>query len=257
MNPFEPLAPGYEGLEWGPVVVWRFDPAVARDLQVNVMPAHPLAQADVIDDAWNELTRLNPRLFDGPIMHVETFDSQAPSIAARLDRYRRVAVHPRCPTGVMLLAVRAVLVAKDDAGREHTLIGARHPTTRVYGGLWENGPSGGMPAPPKAPWRLELEDFRAHLAQEAIEEVGISIDSGTVTPLGFCRDQLARGFDVVLRVDLPETIASLAIETRQRDWEYTAVRWLPVDQVQDFDQEMSSRLIPPTKAIWRMLGWAG
>ncbi len=65
-----------------------------------------------VEQAWAEIRQSNPRSFNGPILALESFDPEGPTIRVRRDEYRRFAVQPGVPTGVVLLGV-SVLCRND------------------------------------------------------------------------------------------------------------------------------------------------
>jgi isopentenyldiphosphate isomerase len=221
------------------ITAWRL-----KDLP-RVALTRPAAEA-----RWRELCAQNPRHFDGPILSVVTFDPDANEVMCRRDRYMRLAVQPRVHTGVQQLSVTAVLTARDEAGREHVLLGRRAQETRIFGGMWEIGPSGGIPAPHASVQELPADAIIAHLSDEVSEEIGLEIEQGE--GVAYIRDHVAYSDDLCISCDLgrlEEVGASAA------NWEYTEVLWLPVDSVSVFDQANAGEIIAATRALFRVLGW--
>jgi len=210
--------------------------------------------AAAVESRWDQLTAANPRMFNGPLLSVVGADLASGAIECARDDFKHLAVQDRVRTGVEILAVSGVLIARDAAGREHVLLGRRARQTRVYGGMWELGPSGGMPLPREGVREFGLREFVDHLAEETREEAGVEIAGAASTCVGFCRDFVAHSLDVMVRVDLREPLE--AITSRPRDWEYEEVRWVPVDQVAAFDRANAPETITPTRAFFRVLGWA-
>ncbi len=207
-----------------------------------------------VEGRWSELCAANPRMFNGPLLAVAGADLPSGVIECRRDDFKHLAVQDRVKTGVEILAVSGVVIARDCAGREHVLLGKRGRQTRVYGGMWELGPSGGMPLPREGVSEIGLADFGAHLAEEMREEVGLELSGAACACVGFCRDFVAHSLDVMLRVEVSERVEDLV--TRERDWEYEDVRWLAIDEVAAFDRDHAAEIIGPTRAFWRMAGWA-
>ena len=208
-----------------------------------------------VEARWSELCAANPRMFNGPLLAVAGADLPSGVIECRRDDFKHLAVQDRVKTGVEILAVSGVVIASDRAGREHVLLGKRGRQTRVFGGMWELGPSGGMPLPREGVSEIGLADFGAHLAEEMREEVGLDLGGAACACVGFCRDFVAHSLDVMLRVEVSERVEDLV--TRERDWEYEDVRWLAIDEIAVFDRDHESEIIGPTRAFWRMIGWAG
>jgi len=207
-----------------------------------------------VEARWGELVAANPRMFNGPLLSVVGADLGSGAIECGRDDFKQLAVQDRVKTGVEILAVSGVVVARDGRGREHVLLGKRGAQTRVYGGMWELGPSGGMPLPRDGVAALGLDDFVEHLREETREEAGIEMDGAACTCVGFCRDFVAHSLDVMVRVEMRERIEELV--SRSRDWEYEDVKWVAVDEVAAFDQQHAPEIIGPTRAFFRVLGWA-
>jgi isopentenyldiphosphate isomerase len=229
------------------ITAWRLKdlPRVAL-----TRPAGPPEVSPAAEARWRELCAQNPRHFDGPILSVVTFDPDANEVMCRRDRYMRLAVQPRVHTGVQQLSVTAVLTARDEAGREHVLLGRRAQETRIFGGMWEIGPSGGIPAPHASVQELPADAIIAHLSDEVSEEIGLEIEQGE--GVAYIRDHVAYSDDLCISCDLgrlEEVGASAA------NWEYTEVLWLPVDSVSVFDQANAGEIIAATRALFRVLGW--
>lgn len=208
-----------------------------------------------VEARWADLVASNPRMFNGPLLSVAGADLASGAVECVRDDFKHLAVQDRVRTGVEILAVSGVLVARDRAGREHVMLGKRGVQTRVYGGLWELGPSGGMPLPREGVSELGLDDFVEHLREETREEAGIEIGGAFCTCAGFCRDFVARSLDVMVRVELRERVEEVA--SRARDWEYEDVRWVAVDEVEGLDRRLGAGIIAPTRAFFRVMGWAG
>lgn len=218
-------------------------------------PPGPPELSPAVEARWRELCIENPRHFDGPILSVVTFDVDGGEVLCRRDRYSRLAVQPRVMTGVQQLSVTAVLMARDGAGRRYVLLGRRSPQTRIYGGMWELGPSGGVAPPPANVEEVSAGALLSHLADEVSEEVGLEFDASRARAVAFVRDHVAHSDDVCIECDLG------AIEALGRsgpaNWEYTETVWLPVDAVAQFDEGNAGVIIAPTRALFRVLGWVG
>lgn len=232
------------------VEVWRLDHAARISVAREPAPG-PAAQGTPVAQEWSRQVRLNPRLFNGPILAVISFDPAAGHVHARRESYQRLVVQPRVPTGVRQLSVTGLLTAADAAGRAHVLLGRRAPGVRIYGGQWELGPSGGLSAPPMTVTEIAGEGLRAQLADEIAEEIGL--DTPTAAPVAYARDLLAHSDDLCLRADLGplEPVARV----RPANWEYTEVAWVPLADLPSFDAAHAGEIIPPTRALWRVLGW--
>ena len=151
-------------------------------LRVVISREHAPEPSDAARREWDRLTSLNPRLFPGPILAFMGLDEHRGEILARRDSYMRLAVQPTVPTGTRLLSVTAILLATDDAGREHIFMGQRAAGVRNYPSLWELGPSGGMGVPPLAVDSLDAAQIAASALDEIAEEIGLARVGGHGTP---------------------------------------------------------------------------
>lgn len=203
---------------------------------------------------WAVRTARNPRLFDGGILAVVSMDESVPgelTIAARHDRYQRLAVQPAVENSVSLLAIRGVVTARDRRGTEHVFLGKRDARTHEYGGMWELGPSGGVQPPGPGVREVGPEELIALYGLELREEAGMDVGRARCAAVATCVDHAARGSDLVLSVAMMDALET--ITESERDWEYAEVRWIAVS---DFASVATGlELSPPTMAIAAMLGW--
>lgn len=234
--------------------VWALREGVALEVEVTrTAPAIPNSAA--VQAEWDSLCAANPRLFDGAllsVLHIE-HANDATRIHARPDRFARLAVQPKVATGVRILSVTAICTATREDGSLHVLLGRRARDTRIYGGMWELGPSGGLGVPPPSLRTLDVGAVWSHLADEVQEEVGVDAPAGRA--IAITRDQVAMSDDVVFHCDLG-AFAEAHAATRAANWEYEDVRWLDVREVAAFDREHGDAIIVPTRALFRALGWA-
>ena len=247
--------PAAARISFGPVQVWPLSDTTARTLRIELSGSQPQVQDPRSVRRWEELCRANARLHDGPIWSVRAFDPVAGLVSVAPDRYRRYAVRPTVGVGVSMLAVRGVVTAIDQDGARHVLTGLRSTQTRVYGDLWEVIPGGGVPADGAGAEPPGVDLLLSHMRQEAREEAGLEIDAGECTLIGVCDDSYAGGFDVLVRISLRADLQEARRQMGQRDWEHQQVRWMPVASVREFDSRESARISPPTRAIFRFLGW--
>ncbi len=204
-----------------------------------------------IERRWAELHTANPRCFDGPILAIERFDPATNTVHARRDGYKRLAVQPQVETGVRILSVTGVLTALDGRGRACALLAQRSPQTRVFGGLWELAPSGGID-PPGGATAMELGEIRSQLGKELREELGLELDVSRARPIALCADEAGRSVDIVLRLDTGSAIDALDIGA-DRAWEYTGVRWIELGKASAFAREHADELIPSARDLLRVL----
>lgn len=190
-----------------------------------------------IDRAWQVATSRNPRLFDGDFLSVERFDPPGPAspghVVCRVERYRRLAVGPALGVPVALLALTGIVTTRDQHGRTHVLMGLRGAQTRMYGGLWEFAPAGGVDVP--APG-ASLDDalLEAVMRQELEEEVGLDgrlLDSITPRLVAFNRE--ACSYDIALFAEIKDGIDALRDHAAHKTWEYERVEWVPIEHLDE------------------------
>ena len=214
--------------------------------QISGEPA-PAEPPDV-RDAWSQLRGTNPRLHNGPIVSFDAVPRQDTEQPLRLrhDSYARLSVQSLCagvPVSprVWQLSVTGLVVAGD-----RVLLGRRSPETRIYGGLWECAPAGGIDVGTGAHTFDGLHcirQLRRECAEELAGQTGAIVESiDRAEVVGFSPDPIAGSCDVVLRCSLDHEP-----EVCPRSWEYTEIRWAdPAVALDDLE------LIPPTSGL---LGW--
>lgn len=220
-------------------------------LRVVISRQAAAGESAAVREAWEKLCAANPRHFDAPILSVLYVDGERNEVRARRDRYMRLAVQPLVQTGVRLLAVTGVLVARDASGREHVLLGKRARDARIYGGMWELGPSGGLQAPPEVVTELDTGMLFRNLAEEIDEEVG-TIKIAYASILGICRDHKAMSDDIVYFCGL-ESLEAVLESSGPKNWEYAATQWVATDVLRAWEEV--NEVIAPTRALFRALGW--
>jgi len=209
----------------------------AAGVEVGVRPDGGRARAEgegaepALAEAWAAARRANPRLHDGDMLAVESIDGGL--IRCRRAGYAELAVQGEgrvgdggggvtgLERGVWQLSVTGMVVGARGWRGQAVLLGRRSRSTRLYGGLWELGPSGGV-------WsersRLAAGDLLASLNQEMLEETTIPPSRTVARPIGFSIDPVGRSVDVVFRVGL----MPMRLPRAAAGWEYDAVRWVPL-----------------------------
>lgn len=233
------------------------------DLRIEVEHGEPPPPSADVKRRWSDASAANPRLFNGPILRFRSFDPTARTILASRDTYQRYSMQrfdARTSTferDVYHLAVTGVLLARDEAGREHVLLGRRGRETMLYPGHWELAPGGG----------LDSTDVYAQLLAEMEEELGLRVSTeprlfeppGPGDVLGLAIDPNAPSADIVLRLraraDVRTLRSAIADAPGEHSWEYGSTRWVAFDEVAAFAAAESGRTIPPTLAILRGIGW--
>ena len=216
---------------------------------VRIAIAPPTAPKDPIEieDHWDQLRAKKPRLFDGPILAFMGEDKGI--VRARRDSYKRLVVQSESKgiidPPVMQLSVTGVLVAMDNQGRPNVFLGKRSNDTRIYGSLWELGPSGGLDPP--APGVFTMDEFAVirQLQIECRDEVGITGVFTSHDIIGLIDDPIAMSTDIVVRLDLQRKVHELLASSS--NWEYAETRWVPATELVAFGQ--SERTIPPTAQL--------
>ncbi len=234
------------------VALYRF-PAHVQRVDVSVQPFRQPPDDERVDAAWEKLRQQNPRLFGGGIYNVLAVDADRGRITAAYDLYKRLVVQPDVETGVNQLSVSALATAPGAGGQPCVLIGQRGQQTRIYGGMWQLCPAGGV-EPPDNPADLAdigHDKIRADLAREFTEEVGLDLGDLPARPLAVVHDRIARSYDIVLRVEF--AAAQPLRPQHGSGWEHLDLRWLPIAEVPAFDR--AQRIIEPTRALFRSLGW--
>jgi hypothetical protein len=222
---------------------------------------------ELVEKRWAAMVADNPRLYSGPLLSVVAIDGEIGVIHTMRDEFKRLAVQPQVRTGVQILSVTGAITAKDSRGREHVLLGRRGRGTRVYGGMWELGPAGGIPPPHAIVTTLDEADAARHLLEEAEEELGLILDLAKIRPVTlYIRDTIAHSDDLTFVVGHEEAgsmerlAAQLGESRATHAWEYEETRWVPLDPHDPqglfaFDRDHASEIIITTRAAFRGLGW--
>ncbi len=261
MTPPPPAADPPERVEVDGSIAWRW-PAGADALRIVVEGARPVRPTPDVDAEWSRMRAANPRLFDGPILAVDRFGPGEP-IRCRSDSYKRLAVQPRVATGVEQLSVTALVTGRDRHGVERALLGRRGMTTRIYGGMWELAPAGGLEPAPGGTGVLTLADVQTQLLREAHEELetGTELIPGEV--VAAVRDVRACSLDLVIACGVKEgggptgDGAESSPPGEARSWEYAGVAWPSRDDVARLLRDQPPSVIAPTRAVLTLLGWGG
>lgn len=227
--------------------VWPLAPG--GGLRFTVRASAPTA-CDAVDRAWDLMRARNERLFDGLFLCVEEWTPPAPGdrvagtlrpghFACRVERYRHLAVAPFVAEAahVRVLALTGITTARDERGVDHVLMGLRAAKTRMYGGLWEFAPAGGID-PPQDQRDFDAAALRSVLAHELEEEVGLPAESlGRCEPILVVLNEEARSYDVVVRTPLLIGLEEARRRSVRGSWEYERTEWVPVRDVGAFVAE--------------------
>ncbi|MFI4873183.1 MAG: hypothetical protein ACIARQ_15320 [Phycisphaerales bacterium JB061] len=216
-------------------------------VRISIAPHEPIHDSTEIDACWDRMRAQSPRLFDGGILSF--LGEEGGTIRAARETYKHLAVQVEdrslLERPVMQLSVTGVLVAKDKQGTPHVLMGRRSEDTRIYGSLWELGPSGGIDPPAHHISSLDQFAVIRQLQLECQDELGIAGVFTSHAVLGLIDDHLAMSTDIVVRLDLQRNVDELVQSTS--NWEYTETRWVPASELVAFGEQ--EQTIPPTAAL--------
>lgn len=224
----------------------------------DASPAAADAAAARAETEWARRKLENPRLFDGPILRVVSTNPERGLVHAERAGFKRLVTREVSGLDCTILSVTGVIVGRDPRGREHVLLGRRSGETRIYGGMWELGPSGGLTPPPPGVTTIGLDAVLAQLREEGLEELGLDLAGARCEPVCLALDEIAGSDDVVVRVTPPGPIDPRRLPCRTgacSDWEYLDTAWVPLDDLAAFDAASPDAIIPPTRALWRWFGW--
>jgi hypothetical protein len=234
--------------------------------QDHRQPEATRASNAALDLVWARMQRDHPRLFDGPILAVVDLDHGRTRLTLRLDSYKRLAAQTLSgiDTGVEQASITGMLVTHDAQGRDRVLLARRSLQTRIYGGMWEIGPSGGVDPPneplSKGDLALSREMILGQLHTEMEEELGESPVVESIEFIGLCRDPHAHSLDIVALVRCQSPSENAALVDQHMDnvkhdhWEYSETCWAKRADLESWDHAQRP-MIPTTLATLRWLGW--
>jgi hypothetical protein len=243
------------------VGVWT--PTRAMRVQVTDEDAHCFSAEE--EDAWRAICAANARVHDGAILAVRGVDFGACVVTCARERYKRLAVQRALgrpvevgsAEEVRILGVKGFITARDARGGEHVLIGRRGMQTRVYGGMWESAPAGGVAVPAAGVRELGVRELAASVEEEGEEELGLRLDARGARVVAVCRDEVAGSDDVFLAMELEGVIdprRSPVCQHGAGGWEYSDTAWLSREDAAGFAER---GLIAPVRAVMRVMGWGG
>jgi ADP-ribose pyrophosphatase YjhB (NUDIX family) len=214
---------------------------------VRIQADAPVAASHDVLRRWDEMRRDIPRLFNAPVLSVVDINQDSGLITCRRDTYQRLVVQPEVATGVEQLSVTGILTARegDDTA---ILLGKRSTQTRMYAGMWELGPAGGVDAPPPEATEISHEALAGELVREVREESGLEIDAAAARAVAIVHDAIAFSHDVVFAVDLGGMPAANA-----DNWEYDATRWVRQSEIERLLAEEGDSIIPPSRVLLSLI----
>ena len=222
-------------------------------LRIEIDESEPsiYADAEAVGRAWDAIRNVNTRAFNGPILAFIAAHAELGRVRAARAQYKHLAVQPDVETGIVQLGVTGILEARDADGTPHALLGLRSHATRIFGGMWEFGPSGGVDPPPVGQSIMDADDVWRVLIDEIREEVGLPVDPDPSPPVALLTDPVGRAVELIVRVRLRRPVeelqAMIESENRTSRWEYDAVRWVSFDELNAFVRREPS--IPTAVAI--------
>ena len=224
------------------------------DLGVIEGPLITGAAASQLDLLWMLEKETNPELFDGPILVIRVDDLREGDLLVRRWSYKRHF----CLQNTLFrsLGVQGLVIGRDHAGTEHLLLGRRSSSVRMYPGLWENAPSGGVPPPPTGVDELHRDHILKALMSEGLEEIGLSLHPQYAQFIATLEDQTARSFDLVFRLELGVAINSTGLPCAIHEdgrWEYADAAWVPMTNLRNWVEQNAHAVSPPTRALTRWL----
>jgi hypothetical protein len=227
------------------------------EMVVEVASARAEVYTAAEEACWASLCAANGRVHDGEILRVVGVDFERSVVRCERGRYKRLVVSRALGASeeVRILGVKGFIVGRDAAGGEHVLIGRRGAQTRVYGGLWETAPAGGVAVPRDGVTAIGVRELAASVEEEGEEELGVALDTRGARVVAVCRDEVAGSDDVFLRFEMAGVInprRAGACQHGSGGWEYSDTAWLARADAAGFD---SRGLIAPVRAVLRVLGW--
>lgn len=246
---------------------------LAPDSRIRILidQAEPPPATPEVLRCWDRMKRAIPRLYNAPLLSVTGIDAAQGIIHCRRDTYQRLVVQPQVECGVEQLSVTGILIAGKRIGHEECLlIGRRSSQTRMYAGMWELGPAGGVEAPEAAVQELDHDALMHELVREVREEANLDIAGCPARAIGIVYDPVARSFDVAIEVelcDIPRSLDTRARAKRTHDvgdstpsvevptlvtphgWEYERVDWLPKGSIAQVLDQRGDEFIAPTRVL--------
>jgi hypothetical protein len=199
---------------------------------------------DDVERVWAERVKHYPRSFDGPVLSFDGYEDGV--VRTRIDSYKRLAVQPDVATGVCVLSVSGIV--RCERPDPAVLIGRRSPSTRIYGNMWELGPSGSVD-PPERGSRITGEFVLDQLRAESREEIGAELTPTRSRVTALIIDHVANSCDVTIEVVLPEPLDINVGE----GWEYTEAQWIPISGLPAFAEAHADETIAPTLATFDLI----
>lgn len=203
-----------------------------------------IPDSDAVEREWAARRARNPKLHDGPVLHVQRLEVSRGEIVCLRTTYKAFMVGHLAGLKIESLGITGMCVRADDPSGA-VLLGRRSENVRIYAGLWETAPRGAVEAPTEAT-ALDSSDLSACLATEGREELGVSIRVGAC--VGIVRDAIASSLDLCFRCELDGDAA-------RGNWEYQDRVWLTPREIADWARgnpppRFAGQLLSPPCAAW-------
>ncbi len=192
-------------------------PWAAQGVRVRVVDL-PRPRFPGEDDAWASELTANPRLHDGPLLSILDLDPASGLVTAARRSYRDLVLADRFPTGVLQFSVTLVVEATGPDGIPRVLMGRRGEQTRIYPGMWEFVPAGGL----EADADFDEREVLAQARRELREETGAEFPLHAPALVAALLDHHAHSLDLVLRAR-----ADLPASPLPGSWESPHLEWVP------------------------------
>ncbi|ARF83380.1 NUDIX hydrolase [Kitasatospora aureofaciens] len=149
-------------------------------------PALSAEHEDAMDRVWEQATRANPSLFDGPTAVCTALARQGQAVELTWARttYRRFALR-RVPGAPVVSSVFVTVAQPVEDGR---LVIGRMSESTAAPGRWQL-PGGNVEPPQQPAQALDEAELRRQGAKELAEEVGVHTDPDDLTLLALTRGE--------------------------------------------------------------------
>jgi hypothetical protein len=213
--------------------------------------------AAIIDQVWERANRSSDRLYNGPILAVRETDGNRGRVTCTRSDYKHLLAAELTGDGTRMLGVTGIVQARDTGDADSVLLGRRSSATRVYGGMWECAPSGGVSPPLPESSSISGGGLLRALSEEGMEELGWDTGACGAWIVALLHDDLARSVDVVIAATLVSSPPVLPCQNKQDRWEYVDLAWVPKSQLEEFCARHSQAISPPTLALLKYRDWIG
>lgn len=201
----------------------------------------PPSVNEEVNALWGEALKVNPHLFDGPMLTVISI--HGPHIRTAQAAYRHLVASRRSADMAKALGLRPLAISGILACPQGIALGLRGDAVAHGGGYWELVPSGLVePTRDGSP-----PDLSAQLCRELKEEVGLDQDHvSTSEPIGMIDNTVTGVLDVIIplstRLQESQILSAHAIAGTN---EYSSLKVVPKANLDSGDRS----LLPESRAI--------